>query len=597
MPISDNFNGAAKSPIHTVAVELSQRRSVLITAASARAGVLALILCAGLMPGAGLTRAPQPQLDSDAALLNAGVTALSAGDARTAIAPLSNLASRQTGNTAVQAMLALAYQRAERGNPENAELAMVGYDLALRADPGNGLAAGLAGRLAFDRGRYSEAAEFYARAVLADPAADGALLGLAAASYMAGDVSMASLAASRAEQTAAKPETRRAALRLAMLANGALSQTAAARTAYRALEALAPAEATTAAVRLAQLEQTSAVDAAVAGESLPDGGGAIAAGDSPDQVSVDMAIVLSQNTQRERIGLNLLDGLALNYSYGNQFQRTRQSAPGFDPAVTSQRVITQAIGVPQLTYNLNIFNRGGQFYNVVARPSLTAFRGETSEFFIGRSVKVAVSGVNTAALEQIDIGIEMTVTPIEITPDGTRVRIAATRSFLTADPAGNFTEALTTFRQRVAATAQIRFGETLILSGLSEQVDDNTFSKTPVLGDLPLVQNLFRQKNTTRRQDAALILITPSRVGRIVGRPFMRSDSLARISEIWTRVIDPSANAASVAAQLSKPRRFSRMRVGDARLTWPDPDGEMGKVLAGLLAQGGLDRAGLEARP
>lgn len=554
--------------------------------------MLALALMAGPAPVLAVSATAAGALPADVAdadLLRAGLAALGADDGARAIAPLSELAARRTGRSTEQALLALAYQRSDRTNAEAAELAMAGYDLALRADPGNALAAGLGARLAFERGRYAQATELFGRAALADPGNDGALLGLAAAAYMAGDPALAGLAAGRAGAVAAAAPTRAAALRIAALAEAALGHPVQARAAWAALRAIAPDEAAATGARLTQIEATNPVDqpgaAPVAGD----------AGDSPDQVSVDVAIVLSQNTRRERIGLNLLDGLALNYSYSNLYSRTRAFSAGFDATVNGQRVITQAIGVPQLTYNLNLFNRGGQFYNVVARPSLTAYRGETSEFFIGRSLKVAVSGVNTAQLEQIDIGIEMRVTPIDITPEGTRVRIEATRSFLTADPAGNFNEALTTFRQRVAATAQVRFGETLILSGLSERVDDTTVSKTPVLGDMPVVQTLFRQKNQTRRQDAALILITPSRPGRVAGQPFLRGEGLARVAALWSQVIDPRSNAAAVAAQLGQVPSFTRMRAGDARLTWPQVDGAMPQVLAGLLAQGGLSVP--DARP
>lgn len=521
---------------------------------------------------------------SDDDLLRQGLGALGAGQAGSALPVLSELAARRNGDSTAQALLALAYHRSAGGAPEATELALAGYDLALRADPDNALAAGLAGRLAFERGRYGRAADLYARAAMADPANGGALLGLAASAYMAGDAGFAALAADRAARSGAALPTRAAALRVGVLAQAALGHPREARRTWEDLARLAPAEAEALAPRLALVERTNAVDAAGSADQPVEAPPAEAV--AADQVSVDVAIVLSQNTVRERIGLNLLDGLTLNYSYNNQWQRTRQSSGGSDSDST-QRVITQAIGVPQLSYNLNLFNRGGQYYNVVARPSLTAYRNETSEFFIGRSVKVAISGVNAATLENIDIGIEMKVTPIEITPEGTRVKIEATRSFLTTDAAGRFSEALTTFRQRVSATAQIRFGETLILSGLSERVDDNTFSKTPVLGDLPLVQNLFRQKNLNHRQDAALILVTPSLPSRLPGRAFMRSEHLERAGALWTQVIDPSSNASAVTAQLARRERFTRMRSGDARLTWPDPAGAMPEVLAGLLQQGG----------
>jgi Flp pilus assembly secretin CpaC len=248
-----------------------------------------------------------------------------------------------------------------------------------------------------------------------------------------------------------------------------------------------------------------------------------------------------------------------------------------------QRVITGSITVPQLNYNLNIFNRGGQMYSVVARPQLTAYKGEQSEFFIGRSLKVAVNGVNSSSLEQIDIGIEMKVTPIEITATGTRVRIETGRSILTADPAGTFNEVLTTFFFNEMATTEIRFGETLLLSGLNESVDDRTYSKTPLLGDLPIVGNAFNERNKVQRRDAVMVLVTPSRTTALPGRPWARADSVDRLARFWTQVVDPLTNAAASQERLRHMRLFSRMAKGDVAVPFSDPNRAAGEMLGDLL--------------
>lgn len=81
-----------------------------------------------------------------------------------------------------------------------------------------------------------------------------------------------------------------------------------------------------------------------------------------------------------------------------------------------------------------------------------------------------------------------------ISDEGTRVRIETNRSFLTNDIPGMFSQSLSTFIQKMNATATIKFGETLVLSGLSESVQDSAMSKTPLLGDLPIIGFGFKQK-------------------------------------------------------------------------------------------------------
>ncbi|GEO01215.1 hypothetical protein NSE01_30470 [Novosphingobium sediminis] len=520
---------------------------------------------------------PVAPLD-EATLRSRGLAALAAGELRPAIAAFSELTARAPRDPSSQTLLALAYQRTGSTDPEATELALAGYDLALKAEPSSFWAAALAGRAAFDRGRFAEATRRFAQAVMVRPDHPDAMLALAASAYRSGDAPLAAAAAARAADLAAEPAAKAAALRLAALAEAGAGEAGRGAQALAALAALDPASAAEVSPRLRQLAQTAAVDQAPA-MSEP------AAAPAPSQISVDVAIVLAQNSARERIGMNLLDGLRLQY--GTSRNDTRQIVTGEIRSDSNTRVITETISIPQLTYNINMFNRGGQYYQVVARPSLTAYRGEISEFFVGRTLKVAVNGVNAAQLEQIDIGIELKVTPIEITEEGARVRIETGRSFLTSDAAGTFNEALTTFRQRVAATAEIRFGETLVLSGLSESVDDATFSKTPVLGDIPLAGSLFNERGKNSRRDSVLILVTPARPAALPGRPWARAEAVDRLVKLWTQVIDPSSNGVDAAARLSRMRLFTRMAPGDSPLAWPDPGTISERMLGDLLGPGG----------
>lgn len=518
---------------------------------------------------------PQPATDG-ATLERQGIAALKADRPRDAIAAFSELAARRPRDSEAQTLLALSYHRAGADDPEAIELALAGYDLALRAEPGGFWPAALAGKAAFDRGKYDEATGRFAQAVTARPGNPEALLALATSAYRAGDIALAAAAAARASLLFPDPADRARALRLAAYAEGAVGNIERSRQLLGALAAIDPAAAKAIEPRVEQLAQTAPVDAPVSAE------GAIVLPAAPRQIAVDVTIVLAQNTARDQVGINLLDGLRLQYGYNRT--DSRRVTRGDSRSDNFERVITEAIGIPQLSYNLNLFNRGGQFYQVVARPSLTAYLNETSEFFVGRTLKVAVGGVNLGQLEQIDIGIELKVTPMEITAEGTRVRIETGRSFLTADPAGNFTEALTTFRQKVAATAEIRFGESLVLSGLSESVDDRTFSKTPLLGDVPLVGSLFNERQKASRRDAVLILVTPARPAALPGRPWARAEAVERLAALWTQIVDPSSNGIDAANRLRAMRMFTRMSPGDSPLDWPNPRKVTGDMVDQLIA-------------
>lgn len=510
---------------------------------------VALVLCVALVAGCA-TRVPHP------------ATHRSEGSM-----PLAELAARVADNPRdadAHLALAQAWDRLARTAPQAEEyrsLASAGYESALRFAPNDALANLLAGQREFAAARFERAQELFANAVLAAPDDATTLLAFASASYRAGDVPFARLAAERASQLAPNRVEPR---RLAVLAAAAHGD---ARGTEQALQQLATligdAEVGAVRTRAATLLRTLATD-----EAMPSSGAQAASPPSMDQVSIDVAIILSQNTRRRRIGFNLLDGLRAQYSFSDQTSESRSSGLG-----STQRTITQAISTPALNYNLNVFNNSGQFYQVVARPTLTAYRGEPSEFFIGRTSNIPVSGVNVAQLERVDIGISLKVTPLEINGDRVKVRIETGRSFASNEAAGSFAEALTLFRQNVAATAEVGFGESLVLSGLSESVDDAAMTKTPGLGDLPLLGVAFNERSRLERRDAALVLLTPSPVTRMPSQPWLRSASVEKLIRLWSDVIDPASNATDVVTRLSRSYLFKRAHAGDAPLLWQDGGG------------------------
>lgn len=363
---------------------------------------------------------------------------------------------------------------------------------------------------------------------------------------------------------------RKDALRIAVLAHAAVGHADTARSLYTEFGALDPTEAPAVLRRINDLTRTQDSEPVTNTDDI--------ATATPDQVSVDVAIILSQTSQKDSIGMNLLDGLQAQYGFQNQ--HTKSSTDG---AGSVSRTITDAITIPQLTYNLNLFNRFGQSYQVVARPMLTAYRGEPADFFVGRSAKVAIGGINVATLENIDIGTDVKVTPLEIDAGRTKLKIEVTRSFLSAEPAGTFNESLNTWRQTVSTTVEVDFGSTLILSGLSESVRDSSLSKTPVLGDAPIVGSLFNKRITTNKRDAVLILVTPSPVRTFAARAWARPVEVERLIAFWDTVVAPGSDMAAITRQLEHARLFTHARREDARLTWPELPRDEGEIVKDLL--------------
>lgn len=513
------------------------------------------MLAIGLLGGcASVPAQGDPVAEAAKDTFAAGIGYLRSGDYARARDALGDATARRPNDALRQTLLALSWTAESQNDPEALELALVGYRTALSFQENAFWPALLAGQVSLQRGRHDDALDYFARAALADPGSAGAFEGLALAAYEFGDVALAREAASRSAflDPGSLVSWRILALSNAALSDGEAAGLALSQYASRGGEGVGHLEA-----RTATLIRTASVDEFASNSNGDDGFGF----DAPEnQVSVDVTILLGQNTRRDRIGLNLLDGLRLQYAA--QGQRSVTNTPGAN-TFDAQTMLSQAISIPELTWNLNMFNRFGQHYQVAARPSLTAYLGEASDFFIGRTLQVGVRGIDSGQLEQVDIGIRLTVTPVEINEDNVVVRVETGRSFVTTDQAGTFAEALSTFRQTVSATADVSFGQTLVLSGLSETVRDATSSRVPGLGDVPVIGSAFNQRSTTERQDAVLILLTPSRPVTFDSKPWMRPDGVERLVQLWDKVVDPTTNGAHAAERLSHARIFRRMQPGD----------------------------------
>lgn len=486
--------------------------------------------------------------------------------------PLSRLTQQDLRNGPLQFLHALSVeQQARAGDQSQLEMAVVGYQNALRFAPAHYWSLLQLGFLELERGDYGSAQARFAKAVMDQPSRWEAFYGLGVASYYRRDLPVLHLAAKRMLQLA--PESADS-LRLASLSMAAQGEPEAADLATRA----AALDKNTASGAHLIRRVADYVDGAAAGAQFQNASAEASAApmsSAPEflppppaskQVVVEVTILLSSMLDQESRGVNLFDGLQVLYGYTNTLSQTISSI-GRD----STRTITSAISTPQLNYSLNLFNDSGQYYSVVARPSITAYVGRESQFFAGRTLNVEVSGVNLGQLQPIDVGVRLRVTPEVIEPGKVTFQVAAERSFLSRDQIGSFESSLTTFRQSVSATADIEFGQTLVLSALSEQVSDRSFSRVPYLGRVPVINWPLSNSTDAQRQESLLILVTPKLPLNFStpDDPQSRERAVQELIGMWNERIDPRTDVSAIIKRLQRSRWLRAPEPGDLRSRLP----------------------------
>ncbi|MBK8063147.1 MAG: hypothetical protein IPK29_02950 [Betaproteobacteria bacterium] len=445
-------------------------------------------------PDARLSSGAQPTPRNHVnALIDEGLRLLDTGDTEKARLHFAAVLKLDPRNATAHFLLARVHQiGADNGDRGAAELAEVGYLQALEYDPSLWAAADGLGILRQRDRRYAEAREIFARAALLNPTNGERMYRLAVASYYAGDLATA---------RSALAETRRLSPTLAGLVRAEALMPPPAMT---DLPPSAPSNRPTRPCRRRNAPHLPsnrglANDVRVARFDTARAGGFCRAGSAPGPQAATGGEGAADGADRRRRdphrgnryrspGLNLLDALTLQYSRSSTRTDTRTLDQVAGPTGQVQRVITRAITIPDVIYSLNIANDRIDHAHVIARPTLVSTDGQAATFFSGEEVSLALPGTLGGSIADRTIGVSLAVTPAFISDEAVMVNVAATRSFINIGSpiaTGTFQQSLQTTKQSVNTAVAMRFGETLILSGLSERQVERQSSSVPLLGDLP----------------------------------------------------------------------------------------------------------------
>ncbi len=429
-------------------------------------------------------------------------------------------------NPRLQFLNAFVYhQMGLSGDTSKYELAEQGYLQSLKFDPSNLRAQYQLGRLYLAQREYGLAKGYFASVALDDEDNPAVLYNLAMAAYYARDPATAETVLRKlltvAPEMVGRPEFVQA-LSIAKAAVGAAEEANAVVSRYGDL--LQSANTIDFVERrLRNWENFYAHDALNLSPRLRQVAEVGDANDIPmneDMVVVEVVLIGTQEDARRSRGINLLDGLQL------QFGDSLENIPGFSFGETriedqlnsglaeNTQTITNFINIPAITYSLNIANALDSYGEILAKPSLVALSGETSEFFSGTEVlAAAVSGGDGDSVSvEKEVGVKLAVTPTILSDGQIRLHVAAERTFLT-DPSTSvlFEFRLDTTKTNINSTVTMGFDETLVLGGLTERETSNSDDGVPIIREIPGINLLFSEESSRVFERSIMILITPRR--------------------------------------------------------------------------------------
>jgi protein transport protein HofQ/type IV pilus assembly protein PilQ len=213
------------------------------------------------------------------------------------------------------------------------------------------------------------------------------------------------------------------------------------------------------------------------------------------QIMVELLVVELTDSTLDQFGLSLIwqnagRGLAVTPGAGSLVYSTISNLPD------------------RFTAQLRALQEKGKA-RVRANPRIATISGRQASIFVGRQRYVAtpIEGTGQGQVNFIDAGVRLNITPYTGGESQVLVDVDTEVSTLSAlDPVTRLPEKST----RTASTiVRVNNGETIVIGGLGQNESRDVRTKVPVLGDIPILGQLFRTKDVRTAQTDLVLFITP----------------------------------------------------------------------------------------
>ncbi|GAB4153196.1 MAG: hypothetical protein Fur0037_22000 [Planctomycetota bacterium] len=266
---------------------------------------------------------------------------------------------------------------------------------------------------------------------------------------------------------------------------------------------------------------------------------------------LDVGVSPGGNGWRASLGLGQIPTrLPFDLGAGGWDDRLIANDTGFGPfadsalnptgETTMPNVVFGALNFTQVTATLRLLKKDSQS-EILQAPKIVALDHQTATIFVGEAVRYAQSRVEQGqagglllAVEEgddspVNVGFQLLATPhvvpgtdkvvMEVIPQRTALTGTGASSLAPAgfdvfsvgagDQSGSI--ALPRIASSTLATkVLLSSGQTAVLGGLVSQTKSDTEVKLPLLGDIPFLGYLFKNKVTSDNKTTLIVFITPS---------------------------------------------------------------------------------------
>jgi len=154
--------------------------------------------------------------------------------------------------------------------------------------------------------------------------------------------------------------------------------------------------------------------------------------------------------------------------------------------------------------------------DILSSPTITTTDGRKAQVLVGQQIPIPMyerqqeTGVlEIIGYQQQEVGISLDVTP-HIGRDGEILMEVTPSTSDIVEFIGQYKDRPVTATRIARTQVVVRPGETLAIAGLITNSEQDVRTKVPLLGDIPLLGNIFRHTDKRERKVELMIFITPT---------------------------------------------------------------------------------------
>ncbi|MCS7069003.1 MAG: type II and III secretion system protein [Meiothermus sp.] len=169
------------------------------------------------------------------------------------------------------------------------------------------------------------------------------------------------------------------------------------------------------------------------------------------------------------------------------------------------RAVLDALEKQQLSRRLSDANVLVEDNYGADASDLRATGARGAEIKVGGRLLIPIRLGDEVSVREFDYGLLVRVRP-QISADGNILLEVFTQTG--GDPADGPAGSIRIPQQTTLSKLRIRDGQTVVLGGLIQKVTDTSETKIPLLGDIPLLGELFKQRTSSIKDDELIVIIT-----------------------------------------------------------------------------------------